>query len=162
MRFMMQYDPGHGDYTEERRAIFADLSIDDIFDAIDEQERSKASVENAAIPEALESTKNNKQVGPIAMKAIDTKTFAELEAFAKELENRPTERLLRDLPALVKLPEAKVSIISYIIGTKYRNAKTEERRAIRKSVMATSDQLPPGEERTRVQDILERLSGMAN
>jgi hypothetical protein len=27
MRFMMQYDPGYGDYTEERRTIFADLTI---------------------------------------------------------------------------------------------------------------------------------------
>jgi hypothetical protein len=30
MRFLMQYDPGHGDYTEERRALFGDLSLDDV------------------------------------------------------------------------------------------------------------------------------------
>jgi hypothetical protein len=24
----MQYDPGHGDYTEERRELFADLSME--------------------------------------------------------------------------------------------------------------------------------------
>lgn len=29
MRFLMQYDPGHGDYTEERRSLFADLTIED-------------------------------------------------------------------------------------------------------------------------------------
>jgi len=28
IRFLMQYDPGHGDYTEERRELFADLSMD--------------------------------------------------------------------------------------------------------------------------------------
>jgi hypothetical protein len=28
IRFLMQYDPGHGDYTEERRRIFADLTLD--------------------------------------------------------------------------------------------------------------------------------------
>ena len=39
MRFMMQYDRGHGDYTEERRALFADLTIDDIFEAINERNR---------------------------------------------------------------------------------------------------------------------------
>lgn len=30
MRFMMQYDPGRGDYTEERRALFAELTLDDV------------------------------------------------------------------------------------------------------------------------------------
>lgn len=29
IRFLMQYDPGRGDYTEERRVLFADLTIDD-------------------------------------------------------------------------------------------------------------------------------------
>jgi hypothetical protein len=34
MRFMMQYDPGQGDYTKERRDIFATL-----LNAIDERSR---------------------------------------------------------------------------------------------------------------------------
>jgi len=29
MRFMMQYDPGYGDYTEERRELQADLTLDE-------------------------------------------------------------------------------------------------------------------------------------
>jgi hypothetical protein len=29
IRFLMQYDPGYGDYTLERRQLFADLSLDD-------------------------------------------------------------------------------------------------------------------------------------
>jgi hypothetical protein len=29
MKFLMQYDPGHGDYTEERQQLFADVSLDD-------------------------------------------------------------------------------------------------------------------------------------
>lgn len=29
VRFLMQYDPGRGDYTEDRRELFADLSLDD-------------------------------------------------------------------------------------------------------------------------------------
>jgi hypothetical protein len=28
IRFLMQYDPGHGDYTVERRELFADLTMD--------------------------------------------------------------------------------------------------------------------------------------
>ena len=34
MRFMMQYDPGHGDYSKERHDIFADLTLDDLLGAI--------------------------------------------------------------------------------------------------------------------------------
>jgi len=30
MRFMMQYDPGHGDYSSERDEIFAALTLDDL------------------------------------------------------------------------------------------------------------------------------------
>lgn len=38
MRFMMQYDPGHGDYTKERQEIFADLELEDLIAAIRRQE----------------------------------------------------------------------------------------------------------------------------
>jgi hypothetical protein len=41
MRFMMQYDPGYGDYTQERREIFADLTIDTLLDAIDRPAQSE-------------------------------------------------------------------------------------------------------------------------
>jgi hypothetical protein len=39
MRFMMQYDPGHGDYTRERQDIFAGLTIDTLLDTLDKQDR---------------------------------------------------------------------------------------------------------------------------
>lgn len=96
----------------------------------------------------------------IVMKAIDAKTFTELQAFVKDLESRPTERLLRDLADLVALSEAKAEIISYVIATKFRHADADERRTIRQSVLTTSDRLPPGDERTRVLDILDRLRGL--
>ena len=38
MRFMMQYDPGHGDYTNERAEIFADLELEDLIASIKRQE----------------------------------------------------------------------------------------------------------------------------
>ncbi|MEA2162509.1 MAG: hypothetical protein QOK37_636 [Thermoanaerobaculia bacterium] len=37
MRFMMQYDPGYGDYTKERQDLFADLTIDTLLDAVNER-----------------------------------------------------------------------------------------------------------------------------
>jgi hypothetical protein len=39
MRFLMQYDPGHGDYTEERRGLFSDLSLDDVLAEIRQREQ---------------------------------------------------------------------------------------------------------------------------
>ena len=29
IRLLMEYDPGHGDYVEERRELFRDLSLDE-------------------------------------------------------------------------------------------------------------------------------------
>ena len=98
----------------------------------------------------------------IVMKAIDAKTFTELQTFVRDLESRPTERLLRDLPELVALSEAKSEIISYVIATKFRHADAQARLTIRDSVSATSRRLPPGEERTRVDDILKRLRGLSS
>jgi hypothetical protein len=36
MRFMMQYDPGHGDYTQERHRIFESLTIDELLEAVED------------------------------------------------------------------------------------------------------------------------------
>jgi hypothetical protein len=36
MRFMMQYDPGYGDYSKERHDIFAALTMEEILKAIDQ------------------------------------------------------------------------------------------------------------------------------
>lgn len=42
MRFMMQYDPGHGDYTNERQKIFADLDLEDLLSSVKRQESRSA------------------------------------------------------------------------------------------------------------------------
>jgi hypothetical protein len=34
MRFMMQHDPGRGDYSQERHEIFADLELEELLAAI--------------------------------------------------------------------------------------------------------------------------------
>ena len=34
MRFMMQYDPGHGDYSKERQEIFAPLTMEELLESI--------------------------------------------------------------------------------------------------------------------------------
>jgi hypothetical protein len=40
MRFMMQYDPGHGDYTQERLEIFAGLDLEDLLTSVRQQTQS--------------------------------------------------------------------------------------------------------------------------
>jgi len=96
----------------------------------------------------------------IVMKAMDAKTFMELESFVKDLESRPTERLLRDLGDLIGLSEAKAQIISYVVATKFRHADSDQRGAILESVAETSERLPHGEERSRVLDVLKRLKSV--
>jgi hypothetical protein len=39
MRFMMQYDPGHGDYSKERHLTFAALTIDALVESIEQSGR---------------------------------------------------------------------------------------------------------------------------
>ena len=41
MRFMMEYNTGYGDYTEERRALFADVTIEDLFPGINVHDHSE-------------------------------------------------------------------------------------------------------------------------
>ena len=36
MRFMMQYDPGHGDYSNERHEIFDALTMEELLQTIEQ------------------------------------------------------------------------------------------------------------------------------
>jgi hypothetical protein len=38
MRFMMQCDPGYGDYSKERHEIFAALTMKELLDAVERSE----------------------------------------------------------------------------------------------------------------------------
>jgi len=40
MRFMMQYDPGYGDYSKERHELFDSLTMDDLLEAIERRTTS--------------------------------------------------------------------------------------------------------------------------
>jgi hypothetical protein len=41
MRFMMQYDPGHGDYSRERQELFADLDVERALEAAERISRER-------------------------------------------------------------------------------------------------------------------------
>jgi hypothetical protein len=42
IRFLMAYDPGHGDYVEERRELFRDLSLDEAIARARQKDRGEA------------------------------------------------------------------------------------------------------------------------
>ena len=93
----------------------------------------------------------------VVIRGIDARTFSEMESFVKDLESRPTERLLRDLAQLAALPATKVSLVSYVISGKFRQGTLTEKMTIRDSVTATAARLPEGEVKERVEAMLDRL-----
>jgi hypothetical protein len=93
----------------------------------------------------------------IVMKAIDATTFTELQEFVKDLESRPTERVLRDVADLVKPSESKAQIVSYVLATKYRRADAQERQSILDKLESTVRHLAPGEQRDRVEAVVTRI-----
>jgi hypothetical protein len=40
LRFLQEYDAGHGDYTREREALLKDLTLDDLLRSIEERRQS--------------------------------------------------------------------------------------------------------------------------
>ena len=93
----------------------------------------------------------------IVMKAIDATTFTELQEFTKDLERRPTDRILHDIADLVKPSDSKAQIVGYVLSTKYRHADPNERRHIVDHLKATLGVLPAGQQRDRVSIVLDRL-----
>jgi hypothetical protein len=52
MRFMMQYDPGFGDYTRERQGLFGDLTMEDALRQVREIEALRAKTNPGDSPPA--------------------------------------------------------------------------------------------------------------
>ena len=44
MRFMMQYDPGHGDYSKDRHEIFTSVTMEELLQSV---ERIDPTTENS-------------------------------------------------------------------------------------------------------------------
>ena len=97
----------------------------------------------------------------IVMRAIDATTFSELQAFTKDLESRPIERLLRDIAELVKPSESKAQIVSYVIASKFRKAGANERQTIIDGLEGAARALEPGEQRDRIQFVIDRVRNEA-
>lgn len=48
VRFLNQYTTGYGNYTEERRELFADQTLDDLVSEIKQRRKRKARAESNA------------------------------------------------------------------------------------------------------------------
>jgi hypothetical protein len=52
-------------------------------------------------------------------------SFAEMGRFVAELEARPLDRLLADLPGLLELPETKYGLVKMVLGKRLRQSPTD-------------------------------------
>ena len=50
----------------------------------------------------------------------DALTFTEMQTFVKDIETRPMERLIGDLPGLMALPAAKYQLVVMVLRKKAR------------------------------------------
>jgi hypothetical protein len=60
-------------------------------------------------------------------------SYSEMEGFVREIEARPLDRLVADLPGLLELPEAKFGLVVMVIGKRMRRSPAE-RMALEKSL----------------------------
>lgn len=97
------------------------------------------------------------RISSIVARAIDASTFSELQAFTRDLEGRPIDRVLRDVADLVAPSESKAQIVGYVIATKFRHGDAAARSNIMTSLESTIASLASGESRERVRQIVERL-----
>ena len=55
-------------------------------------------------------------------------SFSEMGRFVKDLEARPLERLVADLPGLLEMPDAKYGLVAMVLGKRMRSPV--ERKAV--------------------------------
>ena len=83
-------------------------------------------------------------------------SFSEMGRFVRELEARPLERLVADLPGLLELPEAKYALVSLAVGKRMR--KSAEDRAALEPQLRQIVRVGTPEVRKRCEDLLKPLS----
>ncbi len=93
----------------------------------------------------------------VVIRGLDATTFAQMEDFVNDLEGRPLDRLLRDLPKLAKLSATKFALVSYVVAGKYRSATLEMKETIRETIRGTLSTPIDAEAQLRIGKMLERL-----
>lgn len=82
--------------------------------------------------------------------------YSEMEGFVRELEARPLDRLVADLPGLLELPEAKYGLVAMAVGKRMR-LSAAERTAIEHRLRAHARTATP-EARRRCESLLAAKS----
>ena len=82
-------------------------------------------------------------------------TFSEMATFVRDLEARPTGRLLDDLPGLMALPDAKYNLVVLVLRKKTRPGGTERSAILERLLQLKSDAEDPAV-RARAQAFLDR------
>jgi hypothetical protein len=52
-------------------------------------------------------------------------SFGDMGRFVRELEERPLERLLTDLPGLLELPEGKYGLVAHVLEKRMRQSAAD-------------------------------------
>lgn len=81
-------------------------------------------------------------------------SFSEMGKFVRELEARPLERLVADLPGLLELPEAKYALVSLAVGKRMRKS-AEDRVALEPRLRGILRVVASPETRKRCEDLLK-------
>ena len=83
-------------------------------------------------------------------------SFSEMGRFVRELEARPLERLLADLPGLLDLPDAKYALVSLAVGKRMR--KSAEDRAALEPQLRAIHRVGSTDIKKRCDDLLKALA----
>ena len=92
----------------------------------------------------------------VVIRGLDATTFAQMEDFVDDLQSRPLDRLLNDLPKLARLSATKFALVSYVLKRKFESASTEEKESIRR-ILEASRTSPEPVMQERMERLLERL-----
>jgi hypothetical protein len=79
-------------------------------------------------------------------------TFPEMAAFVRDLEARPTARLLADLPGLLALPDGQHGLVTMVLRKKVRPGGPE-----RAAIVARLHELQSGSENATVRQRCQRF-----
>ena len=66
-------------------------------------------------------------------------TFSEMEAFVRELEARPHDRLVADIPSLLALPPAKFDLCVMVLRRRLRTSIPDERSELLAGIRSAAD-----------------------
>lgn len=83
-------------------------------------------------------------------------SFTEMGRFVRELEARPLDRLVADLPGLLELPDAKYALVSLAVGKRMRKS-AEDRTALEPQLRAIH-RVGTADIKKRCDDLLKALA----